>query len=421
MKNLQLQTAGTTRITVLKDNGHVGIGTTNPAEKLEVAGNVRLNDGGDAYIANTGGYIGLRPKDTKHGLLLRDYTGGSTNWSGLRHVKNAGNDRLEFSVYNSGNYGKGLVLTQNSRVGIGLTNPASKLHVSGTTRTTSLRITSLAGTGTRMVITDANGNISQQAIPQNSGYIGDNGIHYAGGELRMGSYSLEAGTITGNSNLTIKGKDEVGSKGAGAGTVYVYGGVAASTTSQGDVVLAHTGSSPNGHVGVGVANPVANLEVVRAVLNGQSSATGRFHSTVDHAEVQIESLTGYDALISLRNATNDTWNIRNVGTPNSGPLGTSPGDFAITRWDEGYGVDKTVFKISDEDIVYIGAGDNIGDVALSVRGKVSCKEVICSVDPETQVPDYVFADGYSLQSLEAIESYVKKRTPPAWHPFGKGV
>ena len=48
----------------------------------------------------------------------------------------------------------------SGNVGIGTTSPSSKLEVSGTAR-----ITDLAGTGDRMVVADADGDLSTQAIP----------------------------------------------------------------------------------------------------------------------------------------------------------------------------------------------------------------------------------------------------------------
>ncbi len=43
--NMGLFTAGTERITILNSNGNVGIGTTNPGAKLEVAGQVKITGG----------------------------------------------------------------------------------------------------------------------------------------------------------------------------------------------------------------------------------------------------------------------------------------------------------------------------------------------------------------------------------------
>ena len=43
-QDLQLRTAGTTRITALNANGNVGIATASPGQKLEVNGNIKLDD-----------------------------------------------------------------------------------------------------------------------------------------------------------------------------------------------------------------------------------------------------------------------------------------------------------------------------------------------------------------------------------------
>ena len=128
-RNLKLQTSGTTRMTILRSNGNVGVGRTNPLQKLDVKGNIKLGNGGDAFLQNTTGYIGIRPADATHGLIIRDYTGQSTTWSGIRHVDAPNVDRLEFAVLNSNSYGRSLVVTQNERVGIGTKYPQHKLHV----------------------------------------------------------------------------------------------------------------------------------------------------------------------------------------------------------------------------------------------------------------------------------------------------
>lgn len=42
--NLYLQTHGSTKMTILRSNGNVGIGTNNPQARLDVNGNVRIGD-----------------------------------------------------------------------------------------------------------------------------------------------------------------------------------------------------------------------------------------------------------------------------------------------------------------------------------------------------------------------------------------
>lgn len=139
----------------LETTGDVGVGAA-PEYKLDVDGDIRAR-GADIYVGTSGeriyvtgddlrlesnsGYIDFRPADGSHGLIIRDYTGASADWTGVRHVNNGSSDRFEFSVANGG-YGSGLVLMQNNRVGIGLTNPSYDLHVSGKIKSDGITETS---------------------------------------------------------------------------------------------------------------------------------------------------------------------------------------------------------------------------------------------------------------------------------------
>lgn len=110
----------------------VNIGTSG--EKIYASGD-------DIRISSNSGYIDMISSDGSHGVIFRDYTGNSSDWTGVRHVNNGGSDRFEFSVANAG-YGNGLVLMQNNRVGIGLTNPSYSLHVSGKIKSDGITETS---------------------------------------------------------------------------------------------------------------------------------------------------------------------------------------------------------------------------------------------------------------------------------------
>ena len=189
---------------VRRANGFVGInvGAANPAHQLHVDGNIGLYDGhriqfeeANSYLTDNGGLAGdddliLRAHDI---LYLR---GGGNN--GLR-VESTGNIRLDNVP--AGGTGDGILTlsgggtngivrslpfssfqgpwtrngsnvelaTATDRVGIGAPSPDAtvRLFVSGIAR-----VSSLAGTGTGMVVADGNGNLLRSALPWVKGATG---------------------------------------------------------------------------------------------------------------------------------------------------------------------------------------------------------------------------------------------------------
>lgn len=107
-------------------------------------------------------------------LYTTDVTSGfhyydGTDWI-LLGADNLGNHKATNNItldgyWLSGSGGNdGLKVTTGNNVGIGETNPQAKLHVDGT-----VRLENLSGTGTRMVVADAQGDLSTQAIPSGGG------------------------------------------------------------------------------------------------------------------------------------------------------------------------------------------------------------------------------------------------------------
>jgi hypothetical protein len=64
-----LNTNQTERLTILSDSGNVGIGTTSPGEKLHVVGKALLNNGGNFYIDSTSSNVSLAT-DGERGIIL---------------------------------------------------------------------------------------------------------------------------------------------------------------------------------------------------------------------------------------------------------------------------------------------------------------------------------------------------------------
>jgi hypothetical protein len=142
-RNLILQTDRRDRLTITGD-GNVGIGTTSPQAKLDVAGNVEVKRG-QQFIA--------RYSDVSR------HRSASLSWSGLQLGNHDNNyivggrgvrgGSIIFVTDNTEDYSYGqhdgkevMALTANGNVGIGTTDPQAKLDVNGKINCTVLELTS---------------------------------------------------------------------------------------------------------------------------------------------------------------------------------------------------------------------------------------------------------------------------------------
>jgi len=130
--DLYLQAGGATKVTVL-DSGNVGIGTTIPAEKLEVAGDTSGTLAISIDNDNTAGLGTFTLKENTATVGIFQYR-GSTNGTLPNTVRIGSNVAGGSLVFTYAGGTNGMFLDgSNGRLGIGLNNtsPSTALHVKG--------------------------------------------------------------------------------------------------------------------------------------------------------------------------------------------------------------------------------------------------------------------------------------------------
>jgi hypothetical protein len=132
---------------IYRSSGNVGIGTTSPSYITDIIGT-----GGPRLRVKSqdGFFAGLLSENNTRQFFI----GVQANYEAADGT-NSG-----FHIFDNTAGAQRMVIDKSGNVGIGTTSPSAKLEVSGTAR-----ITDLAGTGDRMVVADADGDLSTQAIP----------------------------------------------------------------------------------------------------------------------------------------------------------------------------------------------------------------------------------------------------------------
>ena len=182
------------------DNGNVGIGTTNPTEKVHI-------DGGAAVTR-------LEVKGS-YGILKLT---GSNSW-GISS-NNVGN----LTFYNYGTSQNLMTILNDGKVGIGTSDPSAKLHTVDTSSgnvTTQLKLQNIsAATGTGSAIEFVTNNTTTGKIVNK--YLGSNNTEISFSNSNAGT--LETGmTLNADKSLTVGGNITAPTikltTGAGAGKV----------------------------------------------------------------------------------------------------------------------------------------------------------------------------------------------------------
>jgi uncharacterized protein (TIGR02145 family) len=327
------------RMTIL-NNGNVGIGTTNPATKLQVTGN-----GG----AQTLRVLTTDATNATAGSSL-DLALGNDNWgSGMRAYVAPGQlydwQNLEFytSSYTGGARVGHMTIQYNGNVGIGTTTPAYKLDVSGTGRFTQPIIvgtpTATNHAATKSYVdSTAGGGVGAGTSGQTLRHNGTSWV--ANSLLYNNGTNVGIGTTVPVAKLEIKGgatsfqlttSDYIlGS--AGSRTIVGFGSSSGNTYSRiqttdaggnsaSDLIL----QADSGSVGIGTTTPAYKLDVsgtgrfTQPVIVGTPTATNHA-TTKSYVDSTISGGSGSTVGYWTMNGANiSNSNIGNVGIGTTNP------------------------------------------------------------------------------------------------------
>jgi hypothetical protein len=256
---------------IFYNNGKVGIGTDVPAYPLDILTSTSISistksAGPNNFIplSNTTGfrgYSGIRSNDMEVGTMVGNNTG---------------------KVHITTNEQPRLTVASDGKVGIGTTSPTTELDIMGNIRTSSL-----AGTGKRNVVADANGNLT---IDMEGSSIWEKGtgnnIFYNSGNVGIGTSSpTHPLQISSSNSESIKIQSTGTDNWIGFHTSEGYQGYAGISWNDKDMdfgtglfnttgkVHLVTNAIPkltvatNGNVGIGTTSPEVKLDVRGGEVN----------------------------------------------------------------------------------------------------------------------------------------------------------
>ena len=348
-RNLEFQTNGNTRITILDDSGFVGIGMTNPSERLEVAGNAKVSET-------------ITGKD----LVSETLTTTEGKFDGNVEINQN--------------------LNVNGLVGLGVANPTERLEVEGNIKVsdeiTTTSLISETGIFTQDVEIGGNVQVSNNTI--------------INGRLGVGvAAPIEKVEVAGNVKVSdkITATDVEATNGVFSDRVSVVN----------DIIL-------GGNLGVGVESPTERLEVEgNAIISEtlttknldaeQLSLSGDF--TVEgNSSVAQDAYVGGQMGIGVEVPTEKLDVAGNIKSSNK--IIATNVEAVNGVFSEGITVTNNVNVGGN---LGIGTNDTRG-FKLAVAGEIVVEEI--TVDLEADWPDYVFASDYELTSLEETAAFINE-------------
>lgn len=379
----------------LNTTGNVGIATTNPIEKFEVNGAIRL---GTTSTTNNGT---LRFTGTD----FEGYVGGQ--WRSLTATTSGGAGTWTLS-------GTNLYSANSGNTGIGTTSPLTKLHITGNMTLDDVSPTIYTGIGN----TDQNRYLTIISSP-NATFA--SGLK-AGGLLVADAYNY---ANPAKNNLIVKGNVGIGTPApenaeGWSNVLNVNGSTNAkiiTTTSNGLYVgtWAHSSgyfSAPAGgmtgtysnHPFSVITNKISRLTIATngdVSINEKLFVTGNtgIGLTTPTAKLEVKG-----SMVVGNGQNGQRWIFDSRYYAN--------GDYLLIAGDKAdgtYDLDKTLSIERATGKVSIGGGlTTPGTYRLFVKGGILTEKVKVAVANTTNWADYVFAPEYCLRPLSEVEVFIKK-------------
>ena len=330
----------------LAQGGNVGIGTTNPQAKLEIAGSTSTitNTSGDITISAASGTVSLNSNQLTDLLRITASSGSAAIPSfsfssdvdtgiyaggvNILRLSTGGTDRVSIDALGN--------------LGIGTTNPSKKLDVTGDIKLTGTLFVGSAGTtgsNGQSLVSDGVGGLQWVSIGGTSTptiYTADNGLTLTGSTFGIGGtlgrntqigtsgYSLSFLGLGGTQSLYISSTGSIGIgttnplnklsvNGAGIfyGSSVIYDPFADSAGTRigyytpgdyGYINSTHSGTSVKnlaiqpggGNVGIGTTSPGAKLHVKGTSGDGSTGGIARFETSsgTNDTALRIGSVAG---------------------------------------------------------------------------------------------------------------------------------
>jgi len=301
---LELRTdEGTPRIFV-KDDGNVGIGTMNPANKLEIpSGDINVATGGISFNALTNNGTG-GTASSDWAKIYGEHDTGTENSRLVFNISDNSNDEFVFQTtaccgntnrdYLRMNYNRMALMPTIGNVGIGTATPTEKLHVIG-----NVQATEFIGSGASLTNLNAD-NLASGTVPDariTGAYTGLTDLT-GSGTATFGDFVGSGTNLTGvlhsetDPSVNALGKatlscspNQIPKWNGGAWVCSVDTGIATETDPEVGANTTNYAPKWNGsalvtsqvfdngtNVGIGTASPLRRLEVNNAMRFTSSSA-----------------------------------------------------------------------------------------------------------------------------------------------------